>query len=215
VVALTQTIPLLMPSANSETKEVLQTHGINVEIPLLTAALAKGDENAFRKFHELYFDRLFRYHVVIARGDESAAGDALQETFLRVVRNVRRFENEDTFWSWLTVLCRSAAADGGRKRSRYWKLLADYARSLITPAPTNKSSGEIDEKLYDIVAQSLGELDENDRSLVEGKYFRRASMKELSSETGLTERAVESRLLRARRELREKILTKLNYENAS
>jgi RNA polymerase sigma-70 factor (ECF subfamily) len=212
---LTQTIPLLTSSNASEKMDAAPPQKASVKIALLTAALAKGDENAFRQFHELYFDSLFRYHVVIARGNEDAAGDALQETFLRVVRNVRRFDDEKAFWCWLTVLCRSAATDGGRKRQRYWKLLADYARTLITFAPVNKSADETDERLYEIIAQSLSEMDADERSLIEGKYFRRASMRELSDETGLSERAVESRLLRARRELRQKILTKLNYEKAS
>ena len=181
-------------------------------IAVLTAALARGDEEAFRHFHALYFDRLFRFHVVLARGDEAAAGDALQETFLRLVRNVRTFEEEETFWCWLTVLCRSAAADGGRKRQRYWKLLSRYARSLISPAPCASQPEQREERLHEVVTQSLGELEAANRRLVEGKYFRRATMKELSEESGLSERAVESRLLRARRELREKIVTKLNYE---
>ncbi len=211
--ALTLINPLLTP-AEMETRVVVELQVKSVEISALTAAMAAGNENAFRQFHELYFQRLFRYHVVISRGDEDAACDALQETFLRVVRHVRRFDDEATFWSWLTVLCRSAATDGGRKRQRYWKLLADYARSLITPSVSQRVE-ETDERLYEIVAQSLDELDLDERSLVEGKYFRAATMRELAEETGLTERAVESKLLRARRTLREKILTKLNYEKAS
>ena len=196
-----------------ETRVAAELPKRSVEIAALTSAMAAGNEKSFRQFHELYFQRLFRYHVVIARGNEDAAGDALQETFLRVVRHVRKFDDEQTFWSWLTVLCRSAATDGGRKRHRYWKLLADYARSLITPPPHQVE--ETDERLYEIVAQSLDELDVEERLLVEGKYFRAATMKELAEETGLTERAVESRLLRARRELRGKIITKLNYEKTS
>src|ERR1051325_3867078 len=81
----------------------------------LTRRLAAGEEAAFREFHVAYFDRLLRYLLVVARGDEDAARDALQETFVRVVRHAKRFDCEDAFWSWLTLLARSAAADGGRK----------------------------------------------------------------------------------------------------
>ena len=192
-----------------DTREVAQT-APPLDIATLTAALAQGDEDAFRAFHELYFDRLFRYHLVLARGNEDAASEALQETFLRVARHARRFDSEEVFWCWLTVLCRSAAADGGRKRKRYWRLLTDYAWSFLTVAPAVAPTDETEERLHEIVLQSLDELDAGERSLVEGKYFRRASMKELAEETGLSERAVESRLLRARRALRQKILRKLN-----
>ncbi len=77
----------------------------------LTGGLAARDEEAFRQFHAAYFDRLLRYHLVIMRGDEHAAHEALQETFLRVVRPPRRCDDEEIFWSWLTVLARSAATD--------------------------------------------------------------------------------------------------------
>jgi hypothetical protein len=36
----------------------------------LTGDLVAGNEEAFRKFHADYFDRLFRYHLVVARGNE-------------------------------------------------------------------------------------------------------------------------------------------------
>jgi len=178
----------------------------------LTAGLAAQDEEAFRRFHAAYFDRLLRYHLVIARGDEHEAQEALQETLLRVARHARRFEEAETFWSWLTVLARSAAADTGRKRNRYWRLIASYAHSVIPSAPT-PVAGDADEELNGLLGSSMGELPPEERSLVEGKYLRRATVRELASETGLTEKAVEARLLRARRQLREKIITKLRHEN--
>ena len=177
----------------------------------LTVGLAAKDEEAFRRFHAAYFDRLLRYHLVIARGDEHAAQEALQETLLRVARHARRFDDEETFWSWLTVLARSAAADSGRKRHRYWRLIASYARSLIPRTATTVADDD-GERLQKLLGMSLEELPADERSLIEGKYLRRATVRELASETGLTEKAVESRLLRARRRLREMILTKLRHE---
>ena len=101
---------------------------------------------------------------------------------------------------------------GGRKRNRYWRLLANYARSLIHPLEP-AAAEDTDGQLQELLVRGLGELEPDARSLVEGKYLRRASVRELAAESGLTEKAVESRLLRARRELREKVLTKLCHEN--
>lgn len=178
---------------------------------ILTRGLVARDDAAFREFHGAYFDRLLRYHLVIARGDEHAAQEALQETLLRVARHARTFDNEEAFWCWLTVLARSAAADIGRKRNRYWRLLASYARSLM-PASADGVT-DTDDDLDRLLGSSLNELEANERALVEGKYLRRATVRELATENGLTEKAVESRLLRARRLLREKILNRLRHEN--
>lgn len=92
-------------------------------IVLLTRRLAANDEAAFREFHRLYFDRLHQYLVVVARGNQHEAEEALQESMLRVLRYVRPFETEEAFWGWLKVVARSAARDGGRKQRRYLSLL--------------------------------------------------------------------------------------------
>jgi RNA polymerase sigma-70 factor, ECF subfamily len=210
VAALTQTHPLLTPATMAE--PLANAGSLESSTATLTSGLVARDEAAYREFHATYFDRLLRYNLVLARGDENAAQEALQETLLRVVRHARRFDEEEIFWCWLTVLARSAAADIGRKQNRYWRLLASYASSLIGFSNATTST-DADAQLQMLLGTSLIELPPEERALIEGKYLRRASVRELASENGLTEKAVESRLLRARRLLREKILTKLRHEN--
>jgi RNA polymerase sigma-70 factor (ECF subfamily) len=177
-------------------------------IALLTRRLAAGDEGAFREFHTRYFDRLYQFLLVVARGQEHEAQEALQQTLLRVLRYVRVFESEDTFWSWLKVVARSAARDAGRKQQRYSALLQKFARHLERPVP---EAGFIeDHRLRTALEESLDELDSDDRQLIEDKYLDGATIKELCAGTGLTEKSLESRLLRLRRDLRERLLKKLN-----
>ena len=183
------------------------------DIQLLTAGLAARDEEAFRRFHAEYFDRLLRYLLVVTGGDEDAARDALQETFIRVVRHARPFDAEGIFWSWLTVLARSAATDAKRKRHRYWRLLASYAAAWIF-RPGATTQDDTDELLQIALQRQIATLDAGDRVLIEGKYLRGASVRDLAGEFGLTERAIESRLARARRQLREQLLNSLKHETA-
>jgi RNA polymerase sigma factor (sigma-70 family) len=209
---LTQGIPLLTHVIR-EPMKTARAGGDGEAISLLTRRLAAGDEEAFREFHDAYFDRLFRYQLVMARGDEDAAHEALQETLLRVVRHARPFDNEKAFWDWLAVLARSAARDGGRKQTRYWRMLSNYARSFFGLNDDTSGASDADARLHEVLEASLVELEPEDRCLLEAKYFRRASVRELADETGLTGKAVESRLLRARRALRERIVQKLRHEN--
>jgi len=174
-------------------------------IATLTAGIRAGNEDAFRTFHQLYFDRLYQFLLVVARGKEDEARDALQETLLRVIRYPRKFDNEEAFWNWLKVVARNAARDAGRKRHRYLNLLQKFALHSETHfpnAPTNPSLG-------DLLEESLEELPADDRQLIEAKYLEGASVRELAANTGLTEKAVESLLLRLRQRIREFILKKL------
>jgi len=178
------------------------------QIARLTCLLKAGDEAAFREFHEQYFDRLYRYALVCVHGNEDAARDAVQETLLRVVRHVRRFDDGDAFWNWLTVLARSAVADGGRRRTRYGRLLKRYALGGADMVP--RQNGE----LFEAREISLAELPLDDRTLLRRKYEDGASVREIANESGATEDAVESRLVRIRRRLRSLVFKQLANERA-
>jgi RNA polymerase sigma factor (sigma-70 family) len=175
-------------------------------VAVLTRRLAAGDEAAFREFHAQYFDRLYRFLLVVTRGQEHAAQDALQETLLRVAKHAREFADEEVFWGWLKAIARNAARDGGRKQRRYFALLERFA-----PGLRRVSAPEIDgtDLLRALLEDGLGALEPLDRQLIEGKYLNGFSVRDLAADTGLTEKAVESRLLRLRRQLAETLLKKL------
>lgn len=173
-------------------------------IELLTKGLAAGEEEAFRQFHRLYFDRLYHFLLAVARGEEQEARDALQETLLRVARSARAFASEEVFWFWLKAVARNAARDAGRKHLRHLDLLHRFAVNLHPP-PADPRERTLDAAL----GECLDELSPQDRDLIEAKYLNGETIRELSTGAGTTERAVESRLLRLRRRLREQILRKL------
>jgi RNA polymerase sigma-70 factor, ECF subfamily len=177
------------------------------DIARLTRRLAAGDEEAFREFHARYFDRLYQFLLVIERGHEDQTREALQQTLLRVARYARVFESEEAFWGWLKVLARSAARDAARIERRYLGLLRKFAFRQ-RDQPVDLPAGD-ESFLGAAMEDCLAELNTDDRRLLEGKYAEGATVKELSEQTGLTEKAVESRLTRLRRNLRERLLNKL------
>jgi RNA polymerase sigma-70 factor (ECF subfamily) len=176
-------------------------------IAALTQRLAAGDESAFREFHALYFDRLYQFLLVVARGQEHEAREALQETLLRVARHAQPFAEEEAFWCWLKAVARNAARDAGRKRTRYTALLQRFA-SLLRPQSAPAPAAE-DDRLTTLLADCLAEFPVEDRALLEGKYLHGATVAELANQTNLSIKAIESRLVRLRRELRERALHKL------
>ncbi len=180
-----------------------------IDVSSLTARMARGDESAYRTFYELYFDRLLRYLLVLTR-DEPAAREALQLTFLRVVRNAKRFDSEEIFWSWLTVLARSSVVDEQRKKQRYTFFLARFFQHKETEQ--DLASEPQDPALtLELLERNLATLPEDERELIERKYFGEASVREIAGELNSTEKAVESKLVRVRRKLRELILTQLKH----
>ncbi len=178
-------------------------------VSALTRAMAEADESAFREFHTAWFGRLFSYVMVLMRGDEHAARDVAQETLLRVVRHAKPFDDEKHFWDWLTRLARSAAADHGRRASRYQRLLAAFG--LHRKGRFDEDSAD-DSTLDALLEQGLSELTTEERELLGRKYEQGLSVRELADAAGVTEEAIESRLARARRALRELVFRRMRKE---
>jgi len=167
------------------------------EIASLTAAMARGDEDAFREFYDRYINRLLGYLLVLTRGHEGSAREALQSTMLRVVKHIKRFECEPKFWSWLTVLARTALVDQERKRSRYDAALSRYAHEDFSVAETH---------LLDCLKHSVASLPPEEFALIDKKYFEEQSVAQIASAMDTSEKAIESRLVRIRQKLKKQTL---------
>jgi RNA polymerase sigma-70 factor, ECF subfamily len=184
----------------------------SVDIAALTGRMVRGDEAAWRDFYELYFNRLLRYLLVLVRGHEEAAREALQLTLLRVVKHVRKFDSEEAFWSWLTVLARSSVVDEQRKRTRYLAALDRFInRNEVADSP---ATTDADAHLLKLLDSHVAGLDPDEQDLVRRKYFNGESIKAIAAGLETTDKAIESRLVRVRRKLKESILTQLSDESA-
>jgi len=184
------------------------------DITALTRRMTEGDEMAWRTFYDACFDRLWRYLLVVAAGNEDAAREALQATLLRVTRHIKVFRDENSFWSWLTVLARSAFADETKKRRRYFLFLDRFTRHTNVELD-GADERQTDERLKSLLERHVALLPPDERNLVEQKYFARRAVREIADELHMTEKAVESKLSRVRKKLKDAVLAELNNESRS
>ena len=67
----------------------------------LVPSAHKGDSNAFAELYAATYQQQYRYAFRYLQ-DEGLAADALQETFIRALRNIRKLQNPDLFIAWLS-----------------------------------------------------------------------------------------------------------------
>lgn len=172
----------------------------------LSRRMRQGDNAAWSSFHEQYGPLLFRILLAETRGDPHLAGEALQRAYLRVARHVRLCDSETMWVTWLRMVCRSALSDARRRERRFWDFFrsADVDAGSVPPLPTN------DSELFASLDRALANLDPGMRQLLEWKYFLGESVVAIASRLQLTPKAVESRLTRARVELRRFMLSRLS-----
>lgn len=184
--------------------------GTDWSVARLTAAVRQGEEDAVRVLHARYWQRLTRYALVITRGDEASANDAVQSAFLKAIRSLRPLTDEEALWAWLARAARTSAADAARRSRRYSSVLAKVAGFF---SPDNTLPEDTESVWHEALEQSLTELEPAARALVNSRYFRRTPLAEIAAAENTTERAIEGRLARVREKLRRSVLQILATRN--
>jgi RNA polymerase sigma-70 factor (ECF subfamily) len=169
----------------------------------LTRRLVKGEEDAYREFYDAYSSRLFGYLFVLCCGNADQARELLQQTMIRVAKYVRVFEQEEILWNWLATVARSCWVDETRKRHRYLAALERlWTWSRHDASPPDSADRD------DIFQKALNALPEPERLLLTHKYIDELSVREIAALCGESEKAIESRLTRARHRIKQIILSR-------
>ncbi len=111
---------------------------IGSSFPQVLERAAVGDEDAFRSLWQDLQPRLLRYFSVIA---PAAAEDLASETWLRVVRAIRRFcGGEPAFRAWVFTIARHVALDWRRQATRKPTNLLPVGDPTVPAAPDDPAA---------------------------------------------------------------------------
>lgn len=171
----------------------------NLEPQMLQRAL-QGDDAAFSRVVETYQNPVYNlcYRML---GDGVEAEDAAQETFWRAYQNLRRYDPQRSFITWLLSIAAHYCIDQQRKRKHPVYPIDDYMEETAPdPAPNpEKAVGQLDEDRY--LHQLLNQMPAQDRAVLVLRYWHELSEEEIALSLEMTVSAVKSRLHRARLQL--------------
>jgi RNA polymerase sigma-70 factor (ECF subfamily) len=176
----------------------------------------RGDERvaeAFEELFEAYEQKIFGvvYRMV---GDYDDAADLTAETFARALRGYHRFRGDAQPYTWLYRIALNLCKNYFRQqqhRSRVHSFSLDsmaevdgefIAREIEDPTQSPQSQVEARE-LEERVAKCLGALRPELRTLIVLRDVQGLSYQEIGRVLGCSEKAVKSRLFRARMQLRD------------
>lgn len=144
-------------------------------------------------------------------GDIHAADDVMQDVSLAVIRQNGRPTDPEKIRAWLYRIVVRRAADHLRQQYRQDEVIADFAAESSNEAVVDDGHDWVLETdAPQLLQAALAKIPEDDRRMFECKYGENWSYRQLAEQFGMSERAVEYRLVCARQRLRKELQTLRN-----
>lgn len=156
------------------------------------------------------FDRLIRRFerpalavAFAVTADAAEAGDVVQEAFVRAWQRLSDLKEPHKFGPWLCGIVRHLALDARRRIRPRAAGAVPVDGSDGVPLATDPAEEMSRRETGERLAAAVAALDETSRSVVVLRYYDGLSSKEIGELLGLAPTAVDMRLTRARRQLKE------------
>jgi RNA polymerase sigma-70 factor, ECF subfamily len=172
------------------------------------AATGSTEERIVAVYRET-IDQLYAYVSRCCYGDRALAEDVTQEAWLRAVRDWRRKGPPDRPLAWLITVARNLLASYYRRR-RPAPLESVSPGEVLAAFEDGRAAQSAD--ISALVCQALARLPVAEAQLLEAFHFEDRRVAQIAAGSGLSERAVEGRLRRARQRLRRELETVMQFE---
>jgi RNA polymerase sigma-70 factor, ECF subfamily len=161
----------------------------------LVTRLRAGDESAFETFAEHYIAGLYRFALRRLDNDRELTREIVQSTVCKVIEKLDTYRAEAPLFTWLCACCRNEIAAHFRRagrRPREVALVADVA-----------SEERDDPDSTELVHAALDRLPPTYARAMEWRYLDGLDVPAVAQRLGLSYKAAESLLSRARTAFRE------------
>ncbi len=169
--------------------------------------LAEGDDQALNRLMDAWSQPLIAYLTRLV-GNATSAGDLAQESFVRVYRHRFDFRAGQRFSTWLFTIATNLARNHLRWHSRHPEILlppenlGELASQVSEETPEKQAVAR--ERINSVQA-AISELPTEMREALILSVWHEMSHAEIARVQATSEKAVELRVYRARKLLREKL----------
>ncbi len=165
----------------------------------LVARSLGGDEHAFEILLLRYHGPVFSAVLRMVR-DRDDASDLTQSSFVKAYEQLRSFDHEHKFFSWIYRIAINETLNHIKKKGRLESLDGDRISTARNPEDSLVGSD-----LSVHVQDALMGISADYRTVLVLRHFEGCSYDEIAQIVGIPEKTVKSRLFSARRELRERL----------
>ena len=170
---------------------------------LIVEQVAAGQKDLFRLLVRRYERPVYGMGLSFFRNAEDAS-DFAQDVFLKVHRNLPRFEGRSRFSTWLYKIAYNTAVNGVNRRKEYLSL-AEGENEIAAGADVSPERQLLRSAARDAVQAALKELPDRYRVCIDLFFFYDRTYQEIELITGFPVNTIKSHVFRAKKLLREKL----------
>ena len=183
------------------------------DINSIIAELQKGSHTALDHIIDHYTSKLYYFVLSILR-NRADAEEVVQDTFIKVVKNIEKYDLSQRFSAWVFTIASNTAKDYLRKRKRHSVCISfdqnvneeSDEKSIDIPdkrkIPVNEAYKNEVEK---ILQQEISNLPDNYKEIILLRHIDDLSYDEIAEILDCKVGTVKSRLARAREMLKENV----------
>lgn len=168
----------------------------NTEELKLIRDLKRNRENSYERAIEMYGDKLLKIVYLIIK-DLAISEEIVQETFLKVFKNIHSFKGNSSLYTWIYQIALNLSRDHLRRNVGF-PIYNEYIGS-----EANIEDTIINDENREILKKQISKLNDIYRESIILFYFEEMSISEISEVLEEKEGTIKSRLSRARSILRE------------
>ena len=168
-----------------------------VEDELLVVRCQAGEAGAMEDLVRRWRLPLLSHAGALLGRADSEVGDVVQETWIAVIRGLRRLDDPARFRAWMFRILTNKCADCISRRQRNRKLTHDHAQSIAfeSDRPTALDNA-------DALRQAIASLDFHRQAMLRMFYIEEMSVEEIAQALAIPTGTVKSRLYHTRQQLR-------------
>lgn len=164
----------------------------------LISKILSGDKKATERFYKKYSSRVLNF-IRLKIDDHRDAEEILQDSFVSALDSLPLFSGKSSLFTWLCAIAKHEVADFYRKKKikttlfSHLPVLEELAGRALGPEE-KLMEAEIKKRIK-VVFKTLSE---GYRQILRLKYVEGYSVAQIAKELGMSFKAVESKLFRAR-----------------
>lgn len=169
-----------------------------VQNDILLQKAVNGDTVAFSALVKEHQNELFNFALSISSGNHAIASDILQEALVKAFLNIKKFNRQSSFKTWLwTIIRREFINFVTRPKTR----MVGVELDSDVPVESKQEEKMTEDQRFHALRHLISQLSVSDQEVLVLVDFEERRYDDAAESLGISVSAVKSRLFRARKQL--------------